>query len=116
MRRYWIQNDPHHFESILTKFIICLTKRGHNLQDLLPLLQHAASQLNNQHARQRNNDKPNTLYIHQRYHPNGLQRADIRTLYETTLKHYLDYDAMTVAISHPRNLQSLIEATRMNNN
>ncbi len=133
MRRYWIQNDPQNFESILTKFIIRLTERGHNLHDLLPLLKHAAVQLKNHHTQQRHKDKPNTLYIHQRYHPNGLQRTDIRALYNATLKPYLDYDTMTVAISRPHNLrevltktsllkppsldiQNLIEMTRRNNN
>jgi hypothetical protein len=113
MRRYWIQNDPQNFESILTKFIIRLTKRGHNLHDLLPLLKHAAVQLENHHNQQRHNDKPNTLYIHQRYHPNGLQRTDIRALYNATLKPYLDYDTMTVAISRPHNLREVLTKTSL---
>jgi hypothetical protein len=111
MRRYWLQNDPSSFETILKKFIIRLTERGHQLQYLLPLLQQAAKLINNQRIHKENKDNRNTLFIHHRYHPRGLQRKDIRDIYDRTLKPFLNFDAMTVAISRPNNLREILTKT-----
>jgi hypothetical protein len=111
MRRYWLQNDPASFETILQRFIIRLTERGHQLQYLLPLFQQAARLINNLHIHKESRDNRNTLYIHQRYHPRGLQRKDIRDIYDRTLKPFLNFDAMTVAISRPRNLREILTKT-----
>jgi hypothetical protein len=70
-------------------------------------------QLNNQHAQQQRQASPNTLYIHQRYHPNGLQRKEIRELYDKTLKPFLDFDTMMVAISRPRKLREILTKTSL---
>jgi hypothetical protein len=40
--RYWLQNNTNDFQSILTKFIKCLTDRGHRINDLIPLFKQAA--------------------------------------------------------------------------
>jgi hypothetical protein len=108
MRRYWLQNNQTGFISILEKFIIRLTERGHQLKDIIPILQHTATQLNNAYLKQPSRDEGNTLYVHQTYHPHGIQRGVIRTLYNKTLKPILDFDRMTVAISRPRNLRDIL--------
>jgi hypothetical protein len=108
MRRYWLQNNQTGFISILEKLIIRLTERGHQLKDIIPILQHTATQLNNAYLKQPSRDEGNTLYIHQTYHPQGIQRGVIRTLYNKTLKPILDFDRMTVAISRPRNLRDIL--------
>jgi hypothetical protein len=111
MRRYWLQNDPANFETILQKFIIRLTERGHQLQCLLPLFQQAARLINNQRIHIEGGDNRTTLYIHQRYHPSGLQRKDIREIYDRTLKPFLNFDAMTAAVSRSRNLREILTKT-----
>jgi len=57
------------------------------------------------------NTHGDTLFIHWTFHPNGLQRRDIRDIYNATLKQDLEYDKMTVAIARPRNLQDLLSRT-----
>ncbi len=42
LRRYWIQNNPFNFQTILLKFIQRLTDRGHTIEQLTPLLMQAA--------------------------------------------------------------------------
>jgi len=57
------------------------------------------------------NTHGDTLFIHWTFHPNGLQRRDIRDIYNATLKQDLEYDKMTVAIARPRNLWELLSST-----
>jgi hypothetical protein len=45
--RYWIQNNPSKFQEILCKFIQRLINRGHTLEQLTPILTHAAVTLDN---------------------------------------------------------------------
>jgi hypothetical protein len=99
LRRYWLQNSPEDFESILLKFIIRLVNRGHHLNDLIPLLQQAALKLNSTRAHGQRIISSNNLYIHHMFHPNGLQRMDIREVYNATLKPILKFEKITVAIS-----------------
>jgi hypothetical protein len=54
-----------------------------------------------------NDTESKTLYIHWPFHPNGLCQRKIRQIYNKTLKPYLDYDRMQIAISRPRNLKDI---------
>jgi len=108
MRRYWLQNNQNGFETILQKFIICLTKRGYQLEDIIPILQRTAAQLNNTYLQQSSQSNRNTLYIHQTFHPHGIERTGIRTLFNKTLEPILDFNRMTVTISRPRNLKDIL--------
>jgi len=45
LRRYWLQNGAEDFQDILHKFIHPLTQQGHKLEDLIPIFQQAAAQL-----------------------------------------------------------------------
>jgi hypothetical protein len=113
LRRYWLQNSPDNFKIIVIKFIERLIDRGHSLQDLSPLFTNAAATLANEAHRSPPVLHSKVLYIHWVFHPNRLQRSDIRMAYNKTLQPLLDYDKMTVAISRPHNLQDKLTKTQL---
>jgi hypothetical protein len=87
LQHYWIQNSPSDFQDILTKFITCLTERGQSLDKLIPIFKQAAARLDIKPLSTNNGkDSQNTLYIHWRYRPNGLQNRDIQQIFNNTLK------------------------------
>jgi hypothetical protein len=115
IRRYWLQNTPEKFQELLSKFVQRLVNRGHNLHTLTQILTKAASTLD---SRLQNHDTPkkddnNTLYIHWRYHPNGLQCSDIRQIFDKTLHSHLPYDSMHIAISRPKNLRDMLSKSAL---
>jgi hypothetical protein len=78
MNRYWLQNNPQDFQTLLSKFIERLHARGHTITDLAPLLLQAAATLTSQKKNKKENDnEDSTLYIHWKYHPKGLQWFNI---------------------------------------
>jgi hypothetical protein len=115
LRRYWIQNNPFNFQTILLKFIQRLTDRGHTIEQLTPLLMQAAVNLDNATWQPSNtsSNTQNILYIHWRHHPGGLQRAEIRKIYESTLQPYLPYERMQIAMSRPKNLREILTKTAL---
>jgi len=119
MRRYWLQNDPEDFQQILSKFIERLLNRGHTLENLTPILNQAARSLDDQLIRTPHNpttdsgQENSTLFIHKIYHPNGLQSHHIRQTYDDTLKPYLPFKKMTIAISRPINLRDLLTSAKL---
>ncbi len=59
-------------------------------------------------------DTTNTLYLHWPYHPKGLQRQQIRHLYDTILKPtLLEYYNMQIVVSCPKNLRDLLTKTAL---
>jgi len=115
IRRYWLQNTPEKFQELLSKFIQRLVNRGHNLHTLTQILTKAASTLD---SRLQNHDTPkkdddNTLYIHWRYHPNGLQCSDIRQIFDKPLHSHLPYDSMRIAISRSKNLRDMLSKSAL---
>jgi hypothetical protein len=64
MRRYWLQNSPKGYKSILLKFIERLLDRGHTLPSLTPILTQVAQTLdkNSNHFSRNNDISSNTLY------------------------------------------------------
>ena len=113
LRRYWSQNSPETFQKLLSKFIQRLVDRGHTLKQLIPIISQAAITIDQkgQHRATLKKDDSSTLYIHWRYHPAGIQRSDIRQIYNKTLQPYLPYDNMRVAISRPTNLRDRLTKT-----
>jgi hypothetical protein len=95
----------------LTKFIQRLVDRGHKLANLSPIFHQAAIKFNNAEMHSAANTHDDTLFITWTFHPNGLQRRDIRDIYNATLKQDLEYDKMTVAIARPHNLRDLLSRT-----
>jgi len=47
-------------------------------------------------------DEEETLFIHWSYHLHGLQRSDIRQIFNETLQPHLPYKKLTIAISRPK--------------
>jgi hypothetical protein len=117
VRRYWIQNSPSNFQAILLKFIQRLIDRGHTIEQLTPLLMQALANLDSRawQPSHLSTNTQNTLYINWQHHPGGLQRADIRRIYETTLQPHLSYKRMQIAISRPRNLRDVLAKTTILN-
>jgi len=113
LKRYWLQNDPMNFQKMLIKFIDRLIKRGHKIEDLTPLLMQAAANLDNPNHLPNNKTDEDTLYIHWEFHPQGIQRSDIRRLYEKTLKPFLPYKDMKIAISRPSNLKDMLTRAKL---
>ena len=108
LRRYWLQNNPINFQNILMKFIQRLVDRGHTLENLVPIITQAAQTLEMHNVTNNDSQKPNTLYIHWQHHPYGLQRRDIRRIYDKILKPHVPYDKMQIAISRPKNLRDIL--------
>jgi hypothetical protein len=108
LRRYWLQNNPTSFQNILIKFIQRLVDRGHTLENLIPILTQAAQTLETHSVGNNGSQKPNTLYIHWQHHPAGLQRRDIRRIYDKILKPHVPFDKMQIAISRPKNLRDVL--------
>jgi hypothetical protein len=81
LRCYWLQNNTTNFQNILTKFVERLTKRGHKLDDLIPLFLQASINLMNSQKTVKNRNSSttnsNTLYIHWTYHPMGIKGREI---------------------------------------
>jgi hypothetical protein len=114
LRRYWLQNNTKDFISITTKFLERLTERGHQLDKLTPIFQQAAATLVlNLRSTPDIEPDPSTLFIHWEYHPNGIQRKDIRSIYNNILAPHLDYNKMTVAISRPKNLRDILSKSHL---
>jgi len=116
LKRYWSQNTPDNFKEMLANFIHRLLQRGHTIPNLTPLLLKAATTLDNTcNLAASNGNATNTLYLHWPYHPKGLQRQQIRRLYDATLKPALpEYDNMQIAVSRPKNLRDLLTKTALN--
>jgi hypothetical protein len=119
IRRYWLQNSPEDFKTILVKFIERLLARGHKLETLKPVFAQAALSLDSRilpSVMSESSKKENILYIHRTYHPKGIQSYEVRQLYDQILKpslDYLDYDHMTIALSRPRNLRDTLTCTAL---
>jgi hypothetical protein len=110
VRRYWLENNPNDYQTILCKFIERLVERGHTLENLTPMLKHVALQLDSTNLMmiRGKNSNNNALYIHKTFHPNGLQCRDIRQLYQKILEPVLDFDKMIIAMSRPKNLRDIL--------
>jgi len=91
LRRYFFQNSTTDFQAILTKFIWRLVNRGHTIDDLTPLLLQAASNLDRSILTHTATENPSTLFLHWTYHPNGLQRQDLRKTFDSTFKDDLPF-------------------------
>jgi hypothetical protein len=115
LRRYWTQNNPKDYQTILHKFIERLTERGHTIEAIEPILHQAALSISAPRITTTKDKKSdeNTLYIHRVFHPNGLQRTDIRRLYKQILEPVLPYDKMIVAMARPSNLRDVLTKTAL---
>jgi len=115
LHRYWRQNSPDNFQTLVIKFLERLMARGHTLENLYDIFTQAATTLDNliMPPSPSNPDSGNTLYIHWAHHPNGLQRSDIRRIYNQTLQQNDIHDRMVVALSRPKNLRDVLTKTAL---
>jgi hypothetical protein len=109
--RYWWQNtEEKDFIDITTNFILRLINRGHQLNNILLLIQTAASNIDslNIKASQQKPTDDETLYIHWRLHPSNIPKRKVRQIYDQTLKGNDGFHNMTLAISRPKNLRDIL--------
>jgi len=79
--RYWSQNsNTEDFINITTNFILQLTQRGHQIHQLILMLQTAAANIDNiniKKEKQKDTHDDDTLYIHWRHHPSNINNQTI---------------------------------------
>jgi hypothetical protein len=113
LHRYWRQNSPSNFQTLVIKFLERLMATGHTLEKLYPIFTQTATKLDNLFTPPTPSDSGNTLYIHWAHHPNGLQRSDIRWIYNQTLQQFDIHDRMVVTLSRPKNLRDILTKTAL---
>jgi arsenate reductase-like glutaredoxin family protein len=113
LNRFWRQNSPYNFQELTTKFLERLHARGHSLEKLRPLFTEAASTLDNPQNLRANTASDNTLFVHWTHHPKGIQRNNIRQIYNLTLQPHDIHDNMIVAMSRPKNLRDSLTRAKL---
>jgi len=109
--RYWIQNtEEADFIRITTNFILRLLQRGHQLENLYPLLKSAAANIEYSNIRERNEKSrhDDTMYIHWPFHPTDISKNKIRRIYNQTLQGHDGFKNLKMAISRPKNLRDIL--------
>ncbi len=85
---YWNQNNENDFIQVTSLFVQRPLARGHTLQNLTPILQQAASMIDNKNTKDtatpKHTNTNNTLYIHWKYHPTGIKKETKRKIYNDT--------------------------------
>ena len=84
---------------------------------ITPHLCHAATIIDKtriSHTPQQISSNNTILYLHWTIHPNGLIQQDLRNIYNQTLRGFDNFEHMTIAISHPKNLRDIMTHTRLN--
>ncbi len=79
------------------------------MENLTSLFSQAAASLDaiSRHHR-KTEDEEETLFIHWTYHPKGLQRSNIRQIFNKILQPHLTYKKVTIAISSPKKLRDIL--------
>ena len=64
-----------------------------------------------------NNDKEERLVIHTKYHPRGISRQQVRTIFDETCDNFngtaVKIERVTVALSRPTNLKDELTSARL---
>jgi hypothetical protein len=112
---YWLQESPSDFQNILCKFIEHLLQTGHDISNIPAIMEQAALTLvpPNRNINKSTENNEDVLYIHRTYHPNRLQRPEIRNLYQKILEPYLEYNRMVIAISRPTKLRDVLTRAKL---
>ena len=130
LQKYWKQNTTTSaFAAIITQFYRRLRRRGHQPTDLDPLFLEAAELIERKaneklstltpppySATQSDTIDEKILYLHWRYHPYGIRRRELRTLYKEYLEGHTGYDRMVVAQSRPPNIKSKLVSINFTGN
>jgi hypothetical protein len=120
LRTYWDQNtNPNNFAKMTKLLFNRLQLRGYSKEHLLPRFNESLERLQNtsqhqntlQHSRRDLNHNevasPNKkkIFYHLAYHPRGVQRQEVRHLYDHTVGPLLPNRQLTIAVSRPPNLR-----------
>ena len=110
---YHEQNDDNDFIKFTTAFIQQSHNRGHDIESLIPHLQHAGNLIDqwNKTLQPYYPSTPKdstTLYIHWDYHLKGLQLKQICQIYNNILYGNDNFSNMTISLSCPKNLWDMI--------
>jgi hypothetical protein len=125
LRRFWIQNTHREdYISVARHFAERIIERGHDANIIATLFTEAAQRFDKE-ARQPpattleapaeslHNHEPAQYYLHLEYHPHGVTRKEIRTLFNKTVGTLLPPHKFTIAYSRPKNLRDALMRTRM---
>jgi hypothetical protein len=129
LRAYRIQNtDTKDFIKMSILLAKRLCNRGYSLKTLLPLFQTATNRLMEKDPRDLLSRPPNEarelptgdrkktqnpLIFHLKFHPRGITRSNIRTIYDTTIGPLIPNRRLLVAVSRPKNLGDRVCSTRL---
>ena len=128
--RFRKQNDDKNFCTLIRNFANHLLARGHTIKAIKSFFRHAAATTDKSQL-QKIQQHPTTLpdeenspvaatiatrslYLHWKYHPEGIQRETLRAIYNTTLKDCNPFQGMTIAMARPKNLRDLLTRTTLN--
>ena len=116
--RFWRQcSRKQDFVRLTTLFFVRLKARGHRGADLVHMFRQAAVHLVRREVSTpgipegdpgKGNSLDDTLFLHIDYHPRGIQRRAIRSLYDRHLRGNLpaSFKNMVVAVSRPQNIRN----------
>jgi hypothetical protein len=128
--RFCKQNDDENFCTLIRNFASHLLARGHTIKAIKSLFLQAAATTDKSKLPkiQQNPTKPpdeenspidatianRSLYLHWKYHPEGIQRETLRAIYIATLKDCNPFQGLTIAMARPKNLRDLLTRTTLN--
>jgi hypothetical protein len=118
--RYWNKNTQvKDFIHITQLFIQWLMQRGHQIEDIIPILRSAAASLDNiqgdRRSLQQRVPSEDTLYIHWQYHPLDINKNSIHEIYNNTLKGHDNFQKILITMSRPPNLRDTLCRTNIPN-
>ena len=130
--RFRKQNNDENFCTLIANFAKHLLARGHTIKAIKRHFLHAAATTDKSklqkipNKQQKSSDDEKTtlitnditnrsLYLHWQYHPAGIQRDQLRVIFDKTLKECNPFaKGMTIAMSRPKNLRDLLTRTVLN--
>jgi hypothetical protein len=110
LQRFWNQNSKiSDYQTVTKAFAKHLELRGHRRDQIKKLFAEAAAMIDRkrttipkqQHQMTSHADPSKTLFLHQEYHPRGISRRTIRSVYRETLEAVSGFDRFVVAYSRP---------------
>ena len=89
-----------------------LINRGWSWSYLKHIFNDAHNRITGRTQKPPRTTKKRPVFIHTTYHPRGIQRQDLRKIYNETLGQVLDNDVI-VATSRPRNLRDILVQSKL---
>jgi len=117
IQAYWNQNTyKEDFLQMAKLLVQRLLARGYSQRHIMPTIREVLSKLENNNIQTtvpaaEPSAELNQIFFHLPYHPRGIQRTTIRSIYQQTLGPILTDRRLTVAVSRPRNLRDRLSKT-----